>query len=225
MSHHDKPSPPERIFLQHDPEDTGGPFSITPDVTWSKDRIFDNDAEYVRADVAARSAIGQTPVAYLITKRISGERRLAFADPEPELKSETCVPLFASAPTEIESTKMAMPADYEAQPCCGKFEGCMRACVPRGIWIGERKARAEERRSSWVPCAVELPEIGRNVLVYLPQSGSDRTPKVKALARFIPYEGAPDDHGHWDNHYPGSGNMHVFEAVTHWMPLPDGPSA
>ena len=47
---------PTRIFLQHDPEETGEPFSEAHEVTWCTDRINDNDCEYIRADVAGRSA-------------------------------------------------------------------------------------------------------------------------------------------------------------------------
>jgi hypothetical protein len=43
--------PPERIYLQHDPENTGEPFSEAAEVTWCKDRIFDTDQEYIRADL------------------------------------------------------------------------------------------------------------------------------------------------------------------------------
>jgi hypothetical protein len=48
------PKPPTRIFLQHDPEATGEPFSEAAEVTWSKDRIYDTDQEYIRADLVKR---------------------------------------------------------------------------------------------------------------------------------------------------------------------------
>lgn len=44
---------PERIYLQHDPENDGGPFADASDVTWCADRINDNDIEYVRVDLIA----------------------------------------------------------------------------------------------------------------------------------------------------------------------------
>ena len=47
---------PIRIFLQHDPEDTGEPFKEAHEVTWCKDQINDMDCEYIRADVAKRAA-------------------------------------------------------------------------------------------------------------------------------------------------------------------------
>jgi hypothetical protein len=46
--------PPERIYLQHDPENTGEPFSEAAEVTWCKDRIYDTDQEYIRADLVRR---------------------------------------------------------------------------------------------------------------------------------------------------------------------------
>ena len=45
---------PKRIYLQHDPENTGEPFSEANEVTWCTDKINDNDIEYVRADLARR---------------------------------------------------------------------------------------------------------------------------------------------------------------------------
>ena len=42
---------PERIYLQHDPENTGEPFNDAHEITWCRDRIFDTDIEYVRSDL------------------------------------------------------------------------------------------------------------------------------------------------------------------------------
>lgn len=42
---------PKRIWLQHDPENDGGPFNEAHEVTWCADKINDNDIEYVRADL------------------------------------------------------------------------------------------------------------------------------------------------------------------------------
>lgn len=47
---------PEVIYLQHDPENTGEPFSEAHEVTWCKDKINDTDIQYVRADLAERLA-------------------------------------------------------------------------------------------------------------------------------------------------------------------------
>lgn len=49
---------PKRIYLQHDPENTGEPFNAAHEVTWSADRINNTDIEYIRADIA-RSQIRQ----------------------------------------------------------------------------------------------------------------------------------------------------------------------
>ena len=49
---------PERIWLQHDPENTGEPFDDAEGVTWCKDKINDTDAEYILASVAAERCAG-----------------------------------------------------------------------------------------------------------------------------------------------------------------------
>ena len=69
----------------------------------------------------------------------------------------------------------------------------------------------------WIACADQLPEIGQEVIVFTPRKGR----KVTALSRFIHYEEATNFH--WDNSYPGKGNLHLQESVTHWMPLPASP--
>lgn len=71
---------------------------------------------------------------------------------------------------------------------------------------------------NWINIKDKLPPIGQNVIVYVPNGAWG--PRVKALARFIRYEGAKEYY--WDNHYGGN-NTHVQEAVTHWMPLPEPP--
>lgn len=71
----------------------------------------------------------------------------------------------------------------------------------------------------WISVEDALPELGAEVLVYCPRK---ECRKVTALARFIRYEGSQDFY--WDNDYPGKGNMHLAESVTHWMPLPPPPS-
>ena len=47
---------PACIYLQHDPENTGEPFNRAHEVTWCIDRINATDIEYVRADLAERTA-------------------------------------------------------------------------------------------------------------------------------------------------------------------------
>ena len=42
---------PRRIYLQHDPERTGGLFSEAYEVTWCPDRINSNDITYIRSDL------------------------------------------------------------------------------------------------------------------------------------------------------------------------------
>jgi hypothetical protein len=66
MTHKTVPGSPERIYLQHDPEDTGEPFNEAHEVTWCADKINDTDIEYVRADLAApqpqdSATEGETP--------------------------------------------------------------------------------------------------------------------------------------------------------------------
>ena len=39
------------IWLQHDPENTGEPFSEAHEVTWCADRINNSDIKYMRADL------------------------------------------------------------------------------------------------------------------------------------------------------------------------------
>lgn len=72
----------------------------------------------------------------------------------------------------------------------------------------------------WISVEDRLPEIGVEVQVYRPRSGSRN---VTALARFIRYGGATDYY--WDNAYPGTGFMNLPKAVTHWRPLAAAPLA
>lgn len=68
----------------------------------------------------------------------------------------------------------------------------------------------------WISVKDRLPEIGQEVIVYCPSCKR----KVTALCRLIRYEEAVNFY--WDNSYGGS-NIHVQDAVTHWMPLPEAP--
>jgi hypothetical protein len=79
--------------------------------------------------------------------------------------------------------------------------------------------RARRGVDDWISVEHRLPEIGREVLVYRPNSERGT---VTALARFIRYEGASDFY--WDNSYPGKGNMHLDTSITHWKPMPAAPS-
>jgi hypothetical protein len=45
---------PRRVYLQHDPENTGEPFHAACEVTWAQHRIYRSDIEYIRADLARR---------------------------------------------------------------------------------------------------------------------------------------------------------------------------
>ena len=70
--------------------------------------------------------------------------------------------------------------------------------------------------NNWISIKDKLPEVGTEVIVFTPHNN-----KVTSLARYIRHEGA--NTYFWDNHYPGSGNCHIQESVTHWMPLPEPP--
>lgn len=76
---------------------------------------------------------------------------------------------------------------------------------------------AEPQDGGWVSVEDRLPEIGEEVIVYVPNSNRN---KVTSLAMYIRYEGATEFH--WDNQYGGS-NIHLQNAVTHWQPLPKPP--
>ena len=52
------PDAPDRIFLQHDPENEGLPFKQASEVTWSEHREYETDIEYVRADKATFRGTG-----------------------------------------------------------------------------------------------------------------------------------------------------------------------
>ncbi len=69
---------------------------------------------------------------------------------------------------------------------------------------------------TWIDIKKQLPPVGDEVIVFTKRG------EVTALARFIRYEGAVDYY--WDNHYPGTGNCHIQESVTHWMPMPQPPT-
>ena len=66
----------------------------------------------------------------------------------------------------------------------------------------------------WIECADGLPPVGIEVIV----EKSDG--RVTALARFLRYEGAPPERGHWDNHYPGHGNFCLMQSIIRWQPMP-----
>jgi hypothetical protein len=71
----------------------------------------------------------------------------------------------------------------------------------------------------WINVKDQLPEIGREVIVFSPNS-NDGTGRVTALTRLIRYEEATQFY--WDNSYGGS-NIYIQSAITHWMPLPEPP--
>lgn len=80
---------PERIFLQHDPEDTGEPFSEAHEVTWCIDRINDTDCEYVRADVQKRAAeIMREMAVGLMAISIAGGKWVLQDDADRAAKTE-----------------------------------------------------------------------------------------------------------------------------------------
>lgn len=84
--------------------------------------------------------------------------------------------------------------------------------------VCERYATAKAQASceaKWISVKDRLPEIGQEVNVIVIGN------RVTSLARKIRYEG--DKEYSWDNSYPGSGNWHAKEAVTHWQPLPEPP--
>jgi len=66
----------------------------------------------------------------------------------------------------------------------------------------------------WIKCSERLPEIGDLVLV------CTKKRNVRALMRQQPYEGSST--WFWDQATGGA--MHLPEAVTHWMQLPDLPN-
>ena len=70
-------------------------------------------------------------------------------------------------------------------------------------------------KNRWISVGKQLPPIGEEVIVFVQGRG------VTALTRGIRYEEATDFY--WDNNYPGSGNLHLAEEVTHWQPLPAPP--
>jgi hypothetical protein len=57
MANETEPVAPERIYLQHDGEETGEPFPTSEQgfdesITWCRDHIYPTDIEYIRADLA-----------------------------------------------------------------------------------------------------------------------------------------------------------------------------
>lgn len=74
----------------------------------------------------------------------------------------------------------------------------------------------EQDAGEWISVNDKLPELGNEVNVLTIDS------LVTSLARFIRNEDSPHFY-YWDNHYPGKGNMHLPESVTHWQPLPSIP--
>jgi uncharacterized small protein (DUF1192 family) len=74
MTHKTVPGSPERIYLQHDPEDTGEPFNEAHEVTWCADKINDTDIEYVRADLAAAQPQDSEPIIDALSKRVDAQQ-------------------------------------------------------------------------------------------------------------------------------------------------------
>jgi hypothetical protein len=87
-------------------------------------------------------------------------------------------------------------------------------------WFAPPAVVSSRLAEKWIPVTERLPEEGREVIVFTPNSNRQ---KVKALARFIRYEGASEFF--WDMAYTGKGRCHTENAVTHWMPLPAPPAA
>lgn len=71
---------PERIYLQHDPEETGEPFNEAREVTWCKDKINSTDIEYVRADAVSERPFSFSEAALQVAPelRLSGISEIAI---------------------------------------------------------------------------------------------------------------------------------------------------
>jgi hypothetical protein len=74
---------------------------------------------------------------------------------------------------------------------------------------------------AWISVTEALPQIGTEVIVFIPEKIEMGRNPVTALVRLIRYEGATGYY--WDNNY-GTGNTHVQDAVTMWQPMPDAPT-
>ena len=132
---------------------------------------------------------------------------------------------LASRPAEVDDEGLPLlpePVDSLAQEDGFGVIGTVDVFTAEQYRQGQRDAVAadrERRGDGWISVKDHLPEIGKEVLVYRPNSERGT---VTALARFIRYEGASDFY--WDNSYPGKGNMHLDTSITHWMPIPAAPS-
>ncbi len=96
----------------------------------------------------------------------------------------------------------------------------------RAVSVAECQAIIAKHYSApaegWIKCSDRLPEIGEEVQVYCIESVYPEKPRVKALARFIPYEEATTYY--WDSAY-GGGNRHTQQAVIAWQPLAAAPKS
>lgn len=71
---------------------------------------------------------------------------------------------------DIERLKAALEANDEpvglieslkdAQPCCGQYETCWRACTPRGKFIGQRDAQRKPLTDEEIQDALEAEFLG-----------------------------------------------------------------
>jgi len=77
--------------------------------------------------------------------------------PAPATKAITAIKAALEANDEpvglIESLK-------DAQPCCGQYETCWRACTPRGKFIGQRDAQRKPLTDEEIQDALEAEFLG-----------------------------------------------------------------
>ena len=51
----------------------------------------------------------------------------------------------------------------DAQPCCGQYATCWRACTPRGKFIGQRDAQRKSLTDEEIQDALEVEFLGSNL--------------------------------------------------------------
>jgi len=77
----------------------------------------------------------------------------------------------------------------------------------------------EKLKETWISVKDALPPPGLEVIVR--KHEKEHRKNITALARYIRYEGCDEDTDYWwDNKYPGNGNTHTPNGVTHWRPMP-----
>lgn len=77
---------------------------------------------------------------------------------------------------------------------------------------GLESPRAEERRSGWIPVNERLPTMHQTVLCWIVGDDHDR-PCIGTL-----------NEGHRKPYFAIGRRDFTLKQVSHWMPLPDGPS-